>query len=170
MKKIILFSFCSLFIQLGFANSLIQYQFSDYPTTIYTGKTAALVIDRTEVKNYRTQLKYSLTEDVNFAGEYVISIWGCGSNCSTYAFVNKRTGQVLKQTIAAETGEHIAQSYANSYLLTTKAQHWHKQDEMPQYVRYFYLLEQGELKKIDQQPISEDDFYTDEQYKQLSEQ
>ena len=70
-------------------------QFTDYPTKPYTGKTATLDMTDESARMLRTRLRDALKENSNFAGEYVITMWGCGASCRSYAFVNKRTGKLL---------------------------------------------------------------------------
>jgi hypothetical protein len=40
-------------------------------------------------------LRNAVKGPVNFAGEYVLATWGCGTSCLTGAAVNARTGQVI---------------------------------------------------------------------------
>ncbi len=43
---------------------------------------------------FRTNLRNAAKEGVNFAGHYVFTGWGCGTNCSENAIIDARTGRV----------------------------------------------------------------------------
>ena len=36
-----------------------------------------------------------MTHGPNFAGQYRVAIWGCGTSCAQFAVVNLRTGRVI---------------------------------------------------------------------------
>jgi len=46
-------------------------------------------------RRFRTALRDSLREGVNFAGHYVVASWGCGTACLTTAIIDARTGIVF---------------------------------------------------------------------------
>ena len=43
---------------------------------------------------YRTILRQAAAEGPDFAGEYKVARWGCGTCCSEFAIINLRTGVV----------------------------------------------------------------------------
>ena len=43
---------------------------------------------------YRARLRAAATERPNFAGHYVLTTWGCGTECVMGAAINTRTGRV----------------------------------------------------------------------------
>lgn len=43
---------------------------------------------------FKTRLREGMKQGVNFAGEYVVVSWGCGSSCVENAIVNAKTGKV----------------------------------------------------------------------------
>src|SRR4051812_38998112 len=45
--------------------------------------------------SYRTNLRNAAKEGVNFAGHYILTTWGCGTNCSQTAIIDARNGQVF---------------------------------------------------------------------------
>ncbi|TXH71382.1 MAG: hypothetical protein E6Q83_04055 [Thiothrix sp.] len=68
-------------------------QFKDYPVEhIYKGQAHALVLDEF-AKTYKTRLRAALEEKVNFAGHYVVTIWGCGTSCLFGGIVDKISGK-----------------------------------------------------------------------------
>jgi len=46
-------------------------------------------------RNYRTNLRNAAKEGVNFAGHFVFTSWGCGTNCSESAIIDARSGRVF---------------------------------------------------------------------------
>lgn len=95
-------------------------QFNDYPAQIYSGKPAKLLLNNETAKLFRTRLSASLSQKPVFAGEYVLTGWGCGAECLSYTFVNKRTGQVVEKDFGGETGDEIIKYKLNSNLLVTR--------------------------------------------------
>lgn len=69
-------------------------QFKDYPSVaIYSGSRAEPDITGSEM--FRTRIRWTKRDPVNFAGEYVLSTWGCGLQCVMGVAVNARTGKVV---------------------------------------------------------------------------
>ena len=46
-------------------------------------------------KRYRTVIREEMTHGPNFAGQYRVAVWGCGTSCARFAVVNLRTGRVI---------------------------------------------------------------------------
>ena len=70
-------------------------RFNDYQVNEhFAGKTAPLVLSR-EARMYRTRLKEAARERPNFDGHYVVTTWGCGTECIMGAIVDARTGAVF---------------------------------------------------------------------------
>lgn len=44
---------------------------------------------------YRTNLRNAAKEGVNFAGHYILTTWGCGTNCAQSAIIDARNGHVF---------------------------------------------------------------------------
>jgi hypothetical protein len=44
---------------------------------------------------FRTNLRNAAKEGVNFAGHYILTTWGCGTNCSQSAIIDARSGRVF---------------------------------------------------------------------------
>lgn len=79
-----------------------------------------------EAKMYRTNLRNALANsDVNFAGKYILTYWGCGTGCRQGALIDALTGNVFfpveLQGVSAggiELGNHEMLEYKkNSNLL-----------------------------------------------------
>lgn len=69
-------------------------RFEDYPVkTIYRGKNAPLVLDK-DARTFKTRLRNAATGRPNFAGHYIVTMWGCGTGCDVGAIIDARTGRV----------------------------------------------------------------------------
>ncbi|MEB3753344.1 hypothetical protein I2F62_03120 [Acinetobacter sp. MD2(2019)] len=140
----------SLCMSLSHAASTVP-QFSQFPVKVYNGSTAALDLTDPNARMFRTRLSDALKTPVNFAGEYVVTMWGCGAMCRSYTFVSKRTGKLLEEVFGGEGNqEDVIDAKANSKLLVT-AQDVHDFENNGRLVKTivrFYILEKGHLKLI----------------------
>lgn len=71
--------------------------YSQFPAKV-ENKTANKVNlqSHPEAKFYRTNLKNALANsDVNFAGKYILTYWGCGSGCRQGAIIDTQTGNAF---------------------------------------------------------------------------
>ena len=150
MKNILMIlSFFLIGISLAHAKNAVP-QFKDYPVkSVYTGKTAQLDLSDEGARMFRTRLRDALKEKPDFAGEYVITMWGCGASCRMYSFVNKRTGKLLSDGLGGEERqEDIVASKANSRLLVTEEENRDENWEVKSITTRFYILDKGKLKQI----------------------
>jgi len=70
-------------------------RFDDYPVNErYTGKTAPLVLSGA-ARTYRTRLREAARENPNFAGHFIVTSWGCGTECVMGAIIDAKTGRVF---------------------------------------------------------------------------
>ena len=69
-------------------------KFEDYKVPVYTGKIAKPVLKTQAERQFRTRLRDAADEDVNFAGHFILTTWGCGSECVTGAVLDAKTGKV----------------------------------------------------------------------------
>jgi hypothetical protein len=68
---------------------------TDYPVhETFAGKPAAVRLDSSEARKFRTVLRNGSAEGPNFAGHYTAVVWGCGLGAFRLAVVDARTGQV----------------------------------------------------------------------------
>ncbi|RZG70709.1 hypothetical protein EXE10_15980 [Acinetobacter sp. WCHAc060033] len=124
-------------------------QFKDYPVKPYIGKTAQLDMTDESARMFRTRLRDALKEQPNFAGEYVITMWGCGASCRSYAFINKRTGKLLAGGFGGEESqEDVIDSRANSRLLVTQEENMNENWEVESVTTRFYLFENEKFKLL----------------------
>ncbi|MCR0983115.1 hypothetical protein [Roseomonas populi] len=69
-------------------------RFEDFPAvTSPPTRNAPLTLTPRD-RHYRTRLRAAAAERPNFAGHYVLTTWGCGTECLYGAAVNLRTGRV----------------------------------------------------------------------------
>lgn len=68
-------------------------QFSEYPAgPLFTGKPAIPTLTTKVQRMFRSHFRFDQHERPDFAGEYKIVRWGCGSPCLTFAIANLKTG------------------------------------------------------------------------------
>jgi hypothetical protein len=84
------------------AFSSIAFAQSTTPTfTQYAVKVAKIRNVRVNLRShknanmFRTNLRNAAKEGVNFAGHYILTTWGCGTNCSQSAVIDARNGRVF---------------------------------------------------------------------------
>lgn len=46
-------------------------------------------------RTFRTNLRNAAKSGVNFAGHFIMTGWGCGTNCSEWAIIDARSGRVF---------------------------------------------------------------------------
>jgi hypothetical protein len=70
-------------------------RFQDYPVAkTFTGRNAAVRLVSDEDRKYRTMLTQGASGKLNFAGDYILVLWGCGSGCAEGAVIDAKTGVV----------------------------------------------------------------------------
>ncbi len=92
--------------------------------TIYSGKAAKPDLTDKHAAMFRSRLRDAMQRPVNFAGEYVLTTWGCGTACVDGAVVSLKTGKVvfLPDSIDVGSGEITPlQFFPDSRLLLVKA-------------------------------------------------
>jgi hypothetical protein len=71
-------------------------QFRDFSVVeVYAGKTAPLKLTP-EDRRFRTRLQEAARKKPNFAGHYILTTWGCGSECLLGAVIDAKTGKVYQ--------------------------------------------------------------------------
>lgn len=81
--------------QVAHGTAIRPPQFEEYPAGgMFSGKHHAPVLTK-ESRKFRTRLSQGAKEKVNFAGHYVFTTWGCGTECITGAAIDVKTGKVF---------------------------------------------------------------------------
>ena len=80
--------------------------FADYPArTTLTGPPAAPLLGTAPYgRVFRTKLREGAREGPNFAGDFTVVLWGCGSGCQIVSIVDARTGRLSRQTLHTMNG------------------------------------------------------------------
>jgi len=70
-------------------------RFEDYPVEVFAGKNAKPALNSSpESRLFRTRLKEWSASKPNFAGNFILATWGCGTSCTQIAIINAKTGQI----------------------------------------------------------------------------
>lgn len=164
-RIIFLLFFLGLSSQITFGSEVGSQQQprpEDYPApAVYEGKPANLSLDSELARTFRTQLTVALSQTPAYAGEYVLTGWGCGSSgCYNQVLVNKRTGKVLDTVFNAyssydvnddsdtRVGEWIESPKIDSNLLTTTKVENSQDGESFIYYTNYYIVDKNKLTLI----------------------
>lgn len=87
-------------------------KFGDFPAPLYNGPVSAPdLTSHPDARTYRTRIRQAAKGQVNFAGKYIVTTWGCGANCLHGALQDTRSGRVffLPHTICCgfEMGDDV---------------------------------------------------------------
>lgn len=87
-------------------------KFADFPAPLYDGPVSAPDLgSHPDARTYRTRIRRAAKGKVNFAGNYILTTWGCGASCLHGALQDARTGRVffLPHTICCgfEMGDDV---------------------------------------------------------------
>jgi len=66
---------------------------------------------------FNRSLRVAAKEGPDFAGQYAVVRWGCGSNCAVLAIVNARTGKIYRVPGFVAGGAYIPPDHVLSYRL-----------------------------------------------------
>ena len=131
-------------------------KFGDYSSEIYSGQRAKVNLITDFDKNFKTRIRKTQAEPINFAGEYILATWGCGMDCLMGVAVSARTGQVIELPGTAccwkNAGEKIIFK-KNSRLLVLAG----LINETGEHGAHFYELKNDDFFHVKTIPIKEDD-------------
>ncbi len=68
-------------------------RFESYPVQASVTGRHRLILGRADME-YRTRLRVAARQPPNFAGHYVLALWGCGMECAMGAAIDDRSGHV----------------------------------------------------------------------------
>jgi len=70
-------------------------EFKDYSIAeIFGGKMHPVILATPLDRKYRTVIREGFAKGVNFAGQYVVVDWGCGTGCQKFVIIDAKTGTV----------------------------------------------------------------------------
>jgi hypothetical protein len=104
IRLVLLTALFLAFTSIGFAQSA-KPAFTQYAAKVE--KIRNIKVNLKSHKNanaYRTNLRNAAKEGVNFAGHYILTTWGCGTNCSESAIIDARNGRVFFPPILEGAG------------------------------------------------------------------
>src|SRR5438105_4871596 len=109
MRNFLLSLFVSLgaiFILAGFGAGQVpdrEHTFKQYAVPLYRGQHAKpnFKSDPGSIQ-YRTRIREGIAGQVNFAGQYAIVIFGCGTDCIGGFLVDVRTGSISDLPLGGE--------------------------------------------------------------------
>lgn len=96
MKRVTLLTFImTAMAAVSFGQPAKSLEFNSHPS-IVEKKTAKAIDFKNSpgASSFRTRLREALKGQVNFAGRYIITGWGCGTGCSQMAVIDAKTGRV----------------------------------------------------------------------------
>ncbi len=95
IKIVLLTALLSAFSLTGFAQSETP-TFTQYAVKVEKTKNVRVNLKSHKNANmFRTNLRNAAKEGVNFAGHYILTTWGCGTNCTQSAIIDARNGNVF---------------------------------------------------------------------------
>ena len=70
--------------------------FTQYAAKVLGAKNVKVNLrSHKDANMFRTNLRNAAKTGVNFAGHYILTTWGCGTNCSQSAIIDARNGKVF---------------------------------------------------------------------------
>lgn len=76
--------------------------FADHPGAArFTGRNATPMPATTEARRFRTMIRDGARQKPNFDGHYVVTTWGCGSDCEMGAIIDAHSGKVVLLPVVA---------------------------------------------------------------------
>lgn len=125
--------------------------FEQYAVTErYTGKVARPVLATVKDRQYRTRLREAADGKPNFAGHYIVTVFGCGASCVMGAVLDATTGRVswFPFTVCcwSSTGDDFkpVEYRLDSKLIAFRGM----RDEAGKEGVYFYKLEDGKFIEV----------------------
>lgn len=95
IKIVLLTALFLAFSSVGFAQSTTP-TFKQYAAKVEKKRNVTVNLKSHKNANmFRTNLRNAAKEGVNFAGHYILTTWGCGTNCSHSAIIDARNGRVF---------------------------------------------------------------------------
>ncbi len=95
IRFLLLAALLSAFSSTGLAQSTTP-TFTQYAARVEKSRSVRVNLKSHKNANmFRTNLRNAAKEGVNFAGHYILTTWGCGTNCSQSAIIDARNGRVF---------------------------------------------------------------------------
>lgn len=93
-------------VSIAISDSKKVPKFEDYPVNKVTTQRLKAVNLRSHprARRYRTRLREAIGKSPNFAGQYVVVSWGCGTVCQEVALIDVNSGHVYFASFATAWG------------------------------------------------------------------
>ena len=131
-------------------------KFSDYLSELYDGPRASVNLVSDFDRNFRTRIRGTQSQPINFAGDYVLSTWGNGASCLMGVAVSAHTGNVVRLPgpvcYWSGAGESVIFRKNSSLLVLAGLI-----NEGGQYGAHFYELRNDQFVHIKTIAVKEDD-------------
>ncbi len=76
--------------------------FGDHPGAArFVGRNAVPVVATAELWRFRTMIRNGARQKPNFDGHYIVTTWGCGSDCEMGAIIDAISGKVTSLPVVA---------------------------------------------------------------------
>jgi hypothetical protein len=126
-------------------------RFEDYPAReVYKGPAAPVRLDSRKARMFRTRLREDSRSAPNFAGRYVVVVWGCGTGCAQMGVVDSKTGRVyfppLEYVDIPDVENEATRGFRrDSRLLVLTRNHY---DGRGSYTAFYYLFDGGRFRLL----------------------
>jgi hypothetical protein len=126
-------------------------RFEDYPVRgIYKGPVAPVRLDSRKARMFRTRLREDSRVGPNFAGRYVVVVWGCGTGCAQMGVVDARNGRVYFPPVEymdiPDMEDEVRRGFRlDSRLLVVTRNHY---DGQGTYTAYYFLFDGGRFRLL----------------------
>ena len=121
IKCLFLTALCLALTSVGYAQSKTP-TFGQYVAKVETIKNVRVNLKSHKYANtFRTNLRNAAKEGVNFAGHFILTTWGCGTNCSQTAIIDARSGRVFFPDQLQEIGIGYCESLEDAEPLVSQA-------------------------------------------------
>ena len=85
-------------------------RFEDSPAALYQGPHAKLRLGKDDAF-FKTRLHLAAQQEINFAGHYIVGLWGCGYSCVIVRIIDVKTGKILPtQGLGSVAFQQVADS------------------------------------------------------------
>lgn len=136
------------------------FKFEQYPIgVVERGVNKKPILSTKLAKQYKTVITAAMAQPVNFAGQYRVVTWGCGTDCRGFAIINKMSGATYTmpgvEYIAGVMGndEDRLEFKADSRLFIITGS---KNDQIEG--KFYYLWDGKKLKLLAKLPIVKQDY------------
>ena len=128
-------------------------RFEDYPVReVYKGPVAPVRLDSRMARMFRSRLREDSRGGPNFAGRYMVVIWGCGTGCAQMGVVDAVTGRVYFPPVEYmdiidmdDEAERSKWFRLDSRLLRITRDYY---DGRGGYKAYYYLFDRGRFRLL----------------------